>query len=161
MKHVHEATSLCYQEVIQADSHNLIQDKHGKGDLLLGFRPFQAQLPVPGAGFSTGTVGVLPTLCPAGHCVWFRYICNTYCSWWRIIPAAKIISASVMKADEGGVSWGILLELEISQGSNDHEVGLPHCFHTWCQIFGFAFASEWAAAKILLIISFYFCKDHP
>lgn len=66
-----------------------------------------------------------------------------------------------MRADEGGVSWEILLELEILQGSNDHEVGVPHSFHTWCQIFGFAFASEQAAAKILLIISFYFCKDHP
>lgn len=66
-----------------------------------------------------------------------------------------------MRADEGGVSWEILLELEILQGSNDCEVGVPHYFHTWCQIFGFAFASEWAAAKIFLIISFYFCKDHP
>lgn len=66
-----------------------------------------------------------------------------------------------MRADEGGVSWEILLELEILQDSNDREVGVPHFFHTWCQIFGFAFASERAAAKIFLIISFYFCKDHP
>lgn len=47
-----------------------------------------------------------------------------------------------MRADEGGVSWEILLELEILQGSNDCEVGVPHYFHTWCQIFAFAFASE-------------------
>lgn len=28
-----------------------------------------------------------------------------------------------MRADEGGVSWEVLLELEILQNSNDHEVG--------------------------------------
>lgn len=66
-----------------------------------------------------------------------------------------------MRADEGGVSWEILLELEILQNSNDREVGVPRYFHTWCQIFGFAFASELAAAKVFLIFYFFFCEDHP
>lgn len=66
-----------------------------------------------------------------------------------------------MRADEGGVSWEILLELETLQNPNDHEVRVPHYFHTWCQIFGFAVASKLAAAKVFLIYFFFSCKDHP